>query len=86
MRICVCDLSVKAMTFDEWNKGKKAEKDTITLAAEYRPVEPAYPPEKIVKVPGLSVWTPEHQQLETFRRQRLVQRPPYKQPGWRPKK
>ena len=66
----------KPLTFDEWNTGKKGETELL--------VPPVYQP--VTRGLDITVWTADVQRLETFRRQCLVQKPPYKQPGWRPKK
>ena len=68
----------KPLTFDEWNRGAQQQivkSDEMTLHVAVGHLEAQR-----------SIWTADVQRLETFRRQCLVQKPPYKQPGWRPKK
>lgn len=78
------------MNFTEWAKGTKA-KDALLLDPTVPDVDqtiiaPLHPREAVDRAlkNGSSVWTPEVQALETFRRSRLCD-PPYKKPGWRPK-
>lgn len=78
------------MNFNEWNKGQKVDPPT-----SIEPIVPDIDHTTLAKLNSLneaieksfgysSVWTPEVQAVETFRR-RCLCRPPYKQPGWRPK-
>lgn len=80
------------MNFTEWAKGTKA-KDEALLEAPHIPtvdqtiIAPLHPREAVDRAlkNGSSVWTPEVQAVETFRRRCLCD-PPYKKPGWRPKR
>lgn len=69
----------KPLTFDQWNRGEKAEEPRVFTAT----LEASQMVHKVVGVEP-SVWTADVQRLETFRRQCLCD-PPYKKPGWRPK-
>lgn len=82
------------MTFDEYVRGKVVKSPPVP----YQTLTSPPPIDQTIIAPltsrealdgelpnGSSVWTPEVQALETFRQSRLC-KPPYKRPGWRPKR